>query len=243
MKTTSKVLALVTMLTAASQGATTISGTLGSSFKDNGLATNVISGALVMLVVDTGGAGFLDLASGGAITSGLVGKTGKTITAAQAGLVAGGSFGGDTIVNTSVTGASGSIAGLLPGIDITNYINKNFAVVYFNATPATLATSLEGQFFGMIRLSDWILPSSDSGATFTMSTTDASAGGSYFSTSASTTATQLGTGFFTGSGTAADTGSTAIRGTTFQVAAAVPEPSAALLGAVGVLGLLRRRRI
>ena len=241
MKTTSKILALATLLTGASQGATTISGTLGTAFKDS-LGVNIISGALVMLVADTSGNGFLDLA--GAVGASLTGQTGKTITPAQAGITVGSLFGGDTVVNTSLSGASASIAGILPAVDITAYINKKFAIVWWNATPATLAGGTSGQNFGMISLSDWVFPSSDAGLTYSLSSTDASLSGSFFSTSASTTATQIGNGsvggsFFTGSGTAADTGSTAIRSATFSV---VPEPSAALLGAIGVLGLLRRRR-
>jgi len=228
------------MLTAASQGATSITGTLGSAFKDNAGA-NIATGSLIMLVVDNGSNGFLNLGSNGAVTSSLNGESVKnTITAAQAGIVAGGTFGGDTIVSTAVSGASGSIASLLSAVNVASYVNMNFAVVWFTATPAALATSVSNAYFGMIRLADWTLPASDSGAVFTLSSTDAAGATSYYSTSASATAAQVGTGFFTGTGTAANTGSTAVRSATFQV---VPEPSAALLGALGALGLLRRRRI
>jgi MYXO-CTERM domain-containing protein len=63
----------------------------------------------------------------------------------------------------------------------------------------------------------------------------------YWQLAATTTAAQIGAaGFFTGSGTA---GTNASKTAIFQVGEAIPEPSAALLGALGVLGLLRRRRI
>jgi len=242
MKITAKVLALVAALTAASQGATTISGTTGLSFKDS-TGTNIASGCLILLVVDNGSDGFLNQAVGGAISSSLTGASGKTITLAQAGLTAGTTFGGDMIINTLVSG-SGSIGAVLPGsanFDITPYVNKNIAVVWFTTAAGSVTT---GSKFGEMRLSDWTLPSADTGSTLTMSPTDANGGTSYYSASTALTALQVGgTGFFTGSGTAADTGSTAVRSAQFTIAAAVPEPSAALLGALGALGLLRRRRI
>jgi len=238
MKTTNKVLALSLLLAATSQAATTISGVVGTSFKAADGTTNITTGSLVMLIADTSGNGFLDLASPGAIQAGLSGRSGNTITVAQAGLSAGLLFGGDTIVTTSLSG-SGSIGGILTGVDITSYTGKNFAIVWFNATPAALATSLAGQAFGMLRLSDWVLPAS--GATFAVSSTDTGGATTYYSSSASATATQIGSGFFTGSGTAADTGSTAVRAATFSIAG-VPEPSTALLGSISILGLLRRRR-
>jgi len=241
MKTTSKILALATMLTVSSQGATSITGVLGSAFKANDGTTNVPTGALVMIIADTGGDGFLNLGSLGAVSASLNGASAKnTITGAQAGITAGSLFGGDTVVTTSLAGASGSIGNIMTGVNLTPYVGKNFAVVWFNATPAALTTNIANAYFGMIRLADWTLPLSDSGATFTMSSTDASGATSYYSTGAAATASQVGAGFFTGTGTAANTGSTSVRSATFQV---VPEPSAALLGALGALGLLRRRRI
>ena len=227
------------VLTASSQAATTIGGVVGSLFKGSDLVTNIATGSLVMLVADTGNNGFLNLGSGGAVTPGLTGLAGKTITGAQAGLTAGSLFGGDTIVTTSLSG-TGSIGGIMTGVDISSFVNQNFAIVWFNnGSTALNASNIAGQTFGMMRLSDWTLPAADSGATFSMSATDAGGTTTYYSTSNPTTATQVGGGFFTGSGLAADTGSTAIRGASFAV---IPEPSAALLGAIGALGLLRRRR-
>lgn len=238
MKTLNKVLAIATMLTATSQAATTISGVVGPQFKGADGVTNINSGSLVMLIADVEGNGFLNLATGGAIQAGLNGLSGKTLTGAQAGVSVGSLFGGDTVVSTSLSG-SGSIGGILTGVDVTNFVGKNFALVWFNATPSAVAANIAGQAFGVMRLSDWTLPAADSGATFSMSATDGSGATSYYSTSAAITAAQVGGGFFTGSGTAADAGSTGVRAASFLV---VPEPSAALLGAIGALGLLRRRR-
>lgn len=240
MKITNKVLALVTILTATSQATTTITGTTGSAFKDNA-GVNIVAGNLVMLVADVGGDGFLNLASGGAIVPSLTGVGGKTITQGQAGISTGSLFGGDTIFATSTSGSGGSIAGFA-GFDPTAALTKNFAVVWFNQTPAALATSTAGAAFGIMRLSDWLMPSNADGAAYGLSTTDANGAGGFYSVSPSATATQIGGGFFAGTGLANDTTSTAIRSATFSVASAVPEPSAALLGAISALGLLRRRR-
>ena len=252
MKTTIKVLGLVTVFAAASQGAIVITGSLGPLFKAANGTTNIPSGALVMIVADTGNNGFLNLSAQGAVMPGLTGLTGTTLTKAQAGsFTAGSLFGGDTIVATTLSGASGSISSFLPATDISRYTGENFAVIWFETAPATVAANVAADIttsFGMIRLADWTLPA-DFGS-FTLSPTDSNGPYSYYSTSAATTATQVGGGFFTGSGTAADSGSTAVRAATFTIGdvlessgVGVPESSTALLGALGALGLLRRRRI
>jgi len=233
MKTTVKTIALVTMLTAASQGAVTISGSVGPGFKDH-LGVNIAAGSTCLLVVDNGGNGFLNLATTGAIGSSLSGQTGKTITGAQAGLTIGSTFGGDYILNTAVVGSGGSIGTLLSNVSVAGYTNAKFALVWFSGV--VTAANVAEQYFGELALTNWTLPSTDTGTL----TLNAAGTGTYYATGTSTTATQLGAGFFTGTGTAADTGSTAVRSAQFQV---VPEPSAALLGALGALGLLRRRRI
>lgn len=259
MKTLVKISAIAAMLPVVAQATTSITGTLGSAFKASDGLTNIPSGALVMLVADVGSNGFLNLSAQGRVTiptgpTGFNGIGGKTITSAQAGLTAGSTFGGDTIVSTTSAGASGSIANLLTSIDISSFINLSFAVVWFNQSAANIGTNgLNGQVFGMMSLADWKFPSVDNGTAFPLSSTDAAGTANYYSTSASMTGFQLAdtdpsatqtlgadaVGFFTGTGTAANSGSTAVRSATFTI---VPEPSAALLGAIGVLGLLRRRR-
>lgn len=234
------------MLTTASRGATVISGSLGGAFKAADGTTSIPTGALVMIVADTGSNGFLDLATGGAIAPGLTGLGTRSFSQFNlAGITAGTSFFGDTVVATSLSGGGGSISSFLPSTDISSYVNKNFAVVWFNVAPATVTSNIAGSIatsFGMIRLADWTFAGSD-GGTFSLSPTDASGPTSYYSTGTGPTATQVGGGFFTGTGTATDPTSTAIRSADFTIGVGVPEPSAALLGAFGVLGLLRRRRI
>jgi len=246
MKSAIKVASVLAASAFSAQAAITISGTLAPNFKDSGLLTNIPTGSLAFLVADIAGDGFLNASSSGAVVQGAGGLSGKTITPAQAGLTVGSTFGGDTIVSIATVGASGSISSLMNGVNLVGNaaLGKNFALVFFTNTAATVSGSLSGQFFGMIRGADWTLPATDSGQTFTLSATDVNGTSSYFSVGSTTiTNTQItGTptgGFFTGTGTSGDA-STDVRGATFQI---VPEPSAALLGAIGALGLLRRRRI
>jgi hypothetical protein len=236
MKIANKVFVLGLLLTGASQATTTITGTTGSAFKDK-LGTNIAAGSLVMLVAANSGS-FLTSSAQGAVVPGLSGLTGNTITPQQANFTAGSLFGGNAVFAVSTAGASGSIGGFA-GFDNTLALNKKFALVWFSQTSAQLTTSSSGAYFGMMSLSDWLLPADAEGKSYTLSSTDSGGATSFYSTSVATTATQIGGGFFTGSGTAANTGSTALRSAQFQI---VPEPSAALLGALGALGLLRRRR-
>jgi hypothetical protein len=233
MKTTTKVLTLVGMLTAASQGATTITGTIGSQFKGSDLTTNIASGSLVMLISDTGAAGFLT-ASGSAITASTTALSGTTLETAGL-LTVGSSFGGDTIMAVGTAGSSGSISGFA-GFNTTGLTSKNFALVWFTQAAGAVGG---GSYFGMMSLADWSMPGDADGKSYTLSSTDAGGANGFFSTSTATTAAQLGgTGFITGSGVAGVT-TNIVKGATFQI---IPEPSAALLGALGALGLLRRRR-
>jgi hypothetical protein len=95
----------------------------------------------------------------------------------------------------------------------------------------------------MMSLADWTMPGDADGKSYTLNPSDTGGAGGFYSTSVATTALQLGgTGFITGSGAAvaSPVSSNIVKGATFQI---IPEPSAALLGAIGALGLLRRRRI
>lgn len=242
MKLTIKIAALLGLFASLGNAATTISGTTGTLFKGPDGTTNIPSGAVYMVIVDNTGDGFLSSASGGAIVPGLTGLSGKTLAVGNASITAGQTFGGDAILSVSSTSSAGVIGSLLTGVDVSAYSGKNFAVVWFNANSATLSGGLAGQSFGVISGADWVLPP-DTGSTFTLSSTDAGvpASSTYYSFSATLSAAQLGsTGFFTGTGTAGD-GTADVRSANFTIIG-VPEPSAALLGALGALGLLRRRR-
>jgi hypothetical protein len=245
MRTTIKTLALLSLLSGMGQAAITISGTVGTSFKGSDGTTNIPVGSLFMVIVDTGVTGFLE----GTLANPYVGVTpgsgGLTTTAdpdvvvAQASITAGQTFAGDTILATGAVTSAGVMPTLLSSIAIAGYESAKFAVIWFAKSSATLASEgLANQYYGAISGADWTLPASDAG-TFTMSPTDAAPSTNYYSFSSVISAAQVGAnGFFTGSGTAGDA-TTDIKAATFQV---IPEPSAALLGAIGALGLLRRRR-
>ena len=206
--------------------------------KQNNPANNIASGMLVMLVVDNGNDGFLNLAAtGGAITSGSTTALGaRTVNAADASITAGGFFGGDLILGLFSAAGGGSVSPAYSGT-IAGYEGKNFALVWFEDTAANLASSRSGEFFGIASGADWTLPATDSGNyTFNASTNTTTS--VYWQLAAVTNTTQLGSaGFFSGTGSTA--GANVVKTAAFQV---IPEPSAALLGAFGVLGLLRRRR-
>jgi MYXO-CTERM domain-containing protein len=231
-------------LTAASASAAiSFSTSAAVGLKANDGTTNIASGTLVLLVVDTGGAGFLDLSkladktTPGAITTGSTsGLAIREVNLADASTTVGQTFGGDLILGSFSAAGGGSVA---PGFSgsIVGYENKPFALVWFTKASAGLSSGLANEFFGIASGADWTLPSTDSGA-YTFSGTTNTTTSVYWQLASATSAAQIGsTGFFSGSGTA---GTAAVKSAAFQV---VPEPSAALLGALGALGLLRRRRI
>ena len=227
----------------SAHGAIAFSTSAAVGLKNNS-AVNISTSALVMLVVDNGDDGFLNLAlTGGAITSGSTSAlSARTINAADASITANGFFGGDLILGTFAASGGGSVSPAFSG-SIAGYEGKKFALVWFEKTAVNLASTRSGEFFGIASGADWTLPATDSGNyTFHASTNTTT--GVYWQLASTTSATQLGSaGFF--SGTGSTTGGVAgvsnvVKTATFQV---IPEPSAALLGAVGALVLLRRRRI
>jgi hypothetical protein len=224
------------------------STTTAVALKDNGAVTSIASGALCMLVVDTtsildtASNGFLATSTNGRIpalsygTAALTTTSDPKVLAANAAITVGSYFGGDLILGVFSAAGGGSVSAALSGVSIAGYEGKQFALVWFKDSAATLASSRAGAYFGIASGADWTLPASDSGA-YTFNATTNTTTSVYWQLASATTAAQIGsTGFFTGSGTA---GSTPSKAAVFQV---VPEPSAALLGALGVLGLLRRRR-
>lgn len=240
---------MIAGLSGMSQAAITISGTVGTAFKASDGTTNIPVGSLFLVIADAGTAGFL--ADNGnsplnpSITPGLNGLTTSSdpeVLLSSASITSGGFFGGDKILATGSVTTAGVMPTLLSSVAIAGYESAKFAVIWFSKSAATLGTEgLAGQYYGIISGADWTLPAADSG-TFTMSPTDATPATNYYSFSTTLTSAQIGaTGFFTGSGTAGD-GTADIKAATFQIVNPIPEPSAAVLGALGALALLRRRR-
>ena len=241
---------LVLISTTSINAAITFSGNAGASLRDKD--GNAINGGHAMIIVDTTSNasltsdGFLNASTNGSgfytagSTTGIVASANPKVLVANAGITPGSYFGGDFILATGTITSTGSGNIAFTGsFDITNYQSKNFAVVYFAQDIATLTTSTANAYYGIFAGSDWVFPSTPNQAA-SFSPSSFSAATAYAQLSAAPTAAQIGTlGFFTGSGIAG--GATAgSKQAVFQV---VPEPSAALLGAVGALLLLRRRRI
>lgn len=209
--------------------------------------TNVASGGLVLLVADTTGTGnntsngFLTQSTQGAVSTfganALTASADRGVLAANASSSVGGFFGGDLILGAFSMSGGGSVAPGLTNVSIAGLENKSFSLIWFEKSASQLAVDgFSGAKYGILSGADWTLPSADSGAYTFNATTNADTS-VYWQLGSATSAAQIGsTGFFTGSGTA---GSAPVKSAVFSV---VPEPSAALLGAIGALGLLRRRR-
>ena len=237
MKNKMMIIGAMALTTAYASAAITFSTTAAVGLKDNA-GTNLVTGDLVLLVVDNGDDGFLNLAAtGGAITTGSTSaQSVRTVAVANTSITAGQTFGGDLILGAYSAASGGSVA---PGFSgtIAGLEGKKFAIVWFENSAANL-TNLAGKYFGMAAGGDWTLPSTDTGA-FTFHGTTNTTASVYWQLGGTTSAAQLGSnGFFSGTGTAGSSPA-AVKSATFQV---VPEPSAALLGAFGALALLRRRR-
>jgi hypothetical protein len=221
-------------LASVSNAAITLGGTALKNVQGTA-ATDLVAGKLGLLIVDTAGDGFLTGLTGG--TSPAVGNPFSSVekyNTVGSGLTVNSTFGGDTVLarlTTTVAFSDTSIAGALAGFTATPYLNKNYAIVWFDTLTTAGAETVApaGAYFGIARGGDWVFPAADTG-TFTFGTGAANldqvtlaAGGS---ANAATAASGQSVAFATA-------------GTSLQF---VPEPSAALLGALGALGLLRRRR-
>jgi hypothetical protein len=204
------------LLSGASHAAITITGVAAIGVRDS-TGTTAVSNGTALLIVDTTGNGFLGMGNLPLNTT-LTAANEPVIT--QMGTTIGSLFGGDLVLNTMTTSASGAIAGLLTNVSVADYVGMGFAVVWLQGNGR----------YGIVRGADWILPAADSGV-FTMSGSDANGASSYFQVNSNVPAAgsfNFRTGFAGGS-------SGAVFG--------IPEPSVALLGALGALGLVRRRRL
>jgi hypothetical protein len=235
MKTTLALLTFSVALASVSNAAITLGGAAIKNVQGT-TATDLVTGRLGLLIVDTTGDGFLT-----GFTTGTSPVSGNPFSSSalygtplQAALTINSTFGGDTVVGrltTAVSFGDTVMNGTLTGFTATPYLSKNYAIVWFNTLTAAGAetTAPGGTYFGIARGGDWTFPAADSGSyTFGTGPTNLdqitlAAGGS---ANAATAAAGQSVAFATA-------------GTSLQL---VPEPSAALLGALGALGLLRRRR-
>lgn len=223
------------VLTAVSNGAIALSGVALKNVQGTVPATDLVAGRLGLLLIDTAGTGFLNgYTATASATNALTPKTDFATTGAS--LAVGESFLGSYVaarLTTAVAFGDTTIAGAITGFNNNaTYAGKNFAIVWFNTLTAagaeTVATA--STFFGIARGADWTMPAANSG-TFNFGTSGSNIDQITLANGASGTASTAAAGQAVSFATA---------GTTLQF---VPEPSAALLGAVGALVLLRRRRI
>ena len=236
MKTKLALLTFSVAIASVSNAAITLTGTALKNVQGT-TSTDLVAGRLGLLIVDTAGDGFLTGLTGG--TSPAAGNVFSSVnkySTTGAGLTVSATFGGDLVLarlTTSTAFGDTSMAGALPSFNAASYLNKNFAIVWFDSltTAGSETVASAGVNFGIARGADWTFPASDSGQLFSYGT-----GGSNLDQ------ITLGAGGSSTAATAAAGQSVAFAtaGTSLQF---VPEPSAALLGAVGALVLLRRRRI
>jgi hypothetical protein len=213
-----KTLLTLLSLQAASFGAISISGISGSGFG----TADVPVGSLVLFIVDDSSNGFLG--NNAATDPGLTGLTASTTL--------GDRFGGDMVFGRGAVTTAGQVPFGLTGFDqsfgsapySSAGAGRNFAIVWLQDNTSSTNGQASGDY-GIIRGTDWVIPSGD--GNFTASASSATfAGATVFAR-----VTQA-SGALTNQALGTPTASFAI----------VPEPSAALLGAIGALGLLRRRR-
>jgi hypothetical protein len=228
-----KTLLLLSLSAISANAAITIGGASITNAKASDGTTNIPTGSLVLLIVDTAGDGFFNFGASPAAASKFTSTADPLVLSGAAGLTASSTFGGEYVLGRVSSGA-GSVSSILTNVSVSSYLNKSFALVWFQGLTAsgTETVAAAGTKWGVARGTDWVFPSADSG-TFTSSSSDANGATSFYQVNQTTPAA----------------GSDAFRSVTgnqgaaiFTVAAPVPEASTALLGAIGALGLLRRRR-
>ena len=165
-------LALLTLsvaLASVSNAAITLGGTALKNVQGT-TAVDLVAGRLGLLIVDTAGDGFLTGFTGG--TSPAAGNPfsfSGGYSPTGAGLSISSTFGGDLVVarlTTSVSFGDATMSGTLTGFTATPYLNKNYAIVWFNTltTAGTETIAPGGTFFGIARGGDWSFPAADSGS-------------------------------------------------------------------------------
>ena len=223
---------LLVLLSIPAHAVISIVGTGVVAVKGSDGITSIPTGALGLLIADRTGDGFFDLGnpvSNTALTAAHV----PQLLPSEANLTIGSTFGGETILNVLASPGGGTFSGFCTGRSIAGLEGRNFAVVWFSDILAAGAPSTApiGATWGIIRGSDWTLPGGDIGS-YPINSTDSSGTGSYYQVNALNGGSPA-TAFRT-------TTNGIIGGASFVI---VPEPATGLLGVLGVLVSLRRRRI
>lgn len=214
------ILLMFTATVISAPAAVTLNTQFGTAFDSSGVA--VANGTLWALVVDVGSNGFTGFGANSSLASQPALTADAFFTAGQS-LAVGGNLNGNTIFRMG--GFNGAGPGITDGpVGITYGVNGtaaglNYAFYWFPGATFTGGSSETiGSQVGGINTT-----SNDGIFDFGMVLPP---DGALASTGAATAE---------GGGSLADS--------SFQAVNLIPEPSAALLGAIGALGLLRRRRI
>ncbi len=229
-----KTLLLSTLLAASAHAAVTVTGQ--AMLNVQGIAgTDLPAGRLGIVVVDTGADGFLMghvTATGGTLNTTTVQDSLTDLLSNVSSLNIGSTFGGDLVIARYTTlVASGDTVMNTGNWNLTDAsaVGKNFAIIWFDLlTSASVGNAAAGTNFGIVRGTDWITPASNTGTK------------SFGTGTGSTVYDQITLGSPASAPAGAGVSLSTNNGSMLQI---VPEPSSALLGALGALGLLRRRRI
>jgi hypothetical protein len=221
MKKTKLVLAVLAAFTSVSSAANIVySGTALSNLQGS-VAGDLTAGKLGLIIADVGGNGF-------------TGATDLAITTTTSGLDVGGFWGNDRII-ARVSSAFLSDATLGGGFtwNATVFpVATKWAIVWFeNLTTSATGFAPGNTKYGIARATSWETPAVEPAVGTTLTYATSPSGGAPHRLTLNNGGTNLGL---------PANADFATNGTAFTV---VPEPSAALLGAIGALGLLRRRRI
>lgn len=221
MKTKIAIASALVALATASHGAISLTGTALTGF---GALAPV--GTLVLLTVDNTGDGTLGVPSlSGDLTSSSV----AAMQLSAASITTGNTFGGDLILGRASVTSAGALPGGFTFENVASLQNKRFSLIFLPSLNggSTDANVNGSTTYGVVSGSDWTLPAVNGGEGFSFSATDSLGTGSFFRVTVT-------------AGVATNDTFTSSSGANLTM---VPEPSAALLGAIGALGLLRRRRI
>jgi len=158
--------------------------------------------------------------------NGLTSTSDPDLTSAQAGLDVGSTFGGNLVIGrlaSVTTFMNGAVSGILGA-----NAGQQFAIVWFNNLAST-ATGFApaGSDYGIVSASTWTLGADGTTFGFGTSLTASNIHSRVAIDSSGDSTASFGDIRF------------ATQGAAFSI---IPEPSIALLSAIGVLGLLRRRR-
>jgi len=222
MKLTFALLSTSIALMGVSQAAIALTGSAVTGLG----AANAPVGTLVLLVADAPSSNF----GGGvsALSGDLTSTSVAPLAIADASITTGQTFGGDLVLGRAAVTSAGALPGGFTFENLAALQGQRFSLIYIPSlgSASTNANVVASTTYGIVSGSDWFLPAVNGGESFSFSATDSGGATSFFRVT-------VASGVATNDTYASSTGANLTL---------VPEPSAALLGAFGALGLLRRRR-